>query len=139
MDVTVFHYNKQGTLTRLQVADALPEGYMIPETVHHEQQGLAISPDGGFLYTLLNGPNAAAVFRIDSDSGLLTRMQAVPVHGVRPRALALTPDGRYLLSGCLVSGDIAVYRVKENGTLEETGNTAVQKGISYFSFYQLKG
>lgn len=138
MDVTVFRYDKQGTLTRIQVANALPEGYVIPETVHHEQQGLAISPDGRFLYTLLNGPNAVAAFCIDSGTGLLTRLENAAVHGTRPRALALTPEGDYLLTGCLVSGDIAVYRVRENGTLEETENSTVQKGVSYFSFFPPK-
>ncbi|MCD8142896.1 MAG: lactonase family protein [Clostridiales bacterium] len=138
MDVAVFQYDAQGTLRRLQIANALPEGQGIPEAAHYEQQGLAISPDGRFLYTLLNGPNAVAVFRIDPDTGLLTLMENVAVRGVRPRALALTPDGDFLLAGCLVSGDITVFRVKEDGTLDETGGTAVQKGVSYFSFYQPK-
>ncbi len=83
-------------------------------------------------------PNAVAVFRIDPATGLLTLVENVAVRGVRPRALALTPDGDFLLAGCLVSGDITVFRVKEDGTLDGTGGTAVQKGVSYFSFYQPK-
>lgn len=138
MDVAVFRYDEQGMLERLQIANALPEGHEIPEDAKYEQQGLAISPDGRFLYTLLNGPNAIAVFRIDRATGLLNLVENLAVCGVWPRALALTPEGNYLLVGCLVSGNITVFKVREDGTLDEMESTTVQKGVSYFSFYKPK-
>lgn len=137
MDVSVFRYDGDGRTERIQIANAVLEGYVIPGDVHHEQQGLCISPDGARLYTLLNGPNAVGVFAIDQASGRLTLIQNAKIDGIRPRGLAMTPDGRFVLTSCLVSGDIAVYRVQEDGTLSRTTGKAVQKGASYLSFYQV--
>ncbi|NTV91058.1 MAG: lactonase family protein, partial [Clostridiales bacterium] len=43
--------------------------------------------------------------------------------GNLPRGLCLSPDGRYMLSGNMISGDITTFRVLEDGTLEATGKT----------------
>lgn len=137
MDVTAFRYDSDGNLERIQIANAVPDSYVIPKEVHHEQQGLCISEDGTRLYTLLNGPNAVGVFAVDPETGRLALLQNAKIEGVRPRGLAITPDGRFVLTSCLVSGDIAVYRVNQDGTLVRTEGKAVQKGASYLSFYQV--
>ena len=38
-----------------------------------------------------------------------------------PRGIRLSPDGKYLLSGNMVSGDITTFTVNEDGTLTPTG------------------
>jgi 6-phosphogluconolactonase len=77
------------------------------------------------------------VFAVDPETGRLALLQNAKIEGVRPRGLAITPDGKFVLTSCLVSGDIAVYRVNQDGTLVRTEGKAVQKGASYLSFYQV--
>ncbi len=135
LNVSVFRYDETGGLERTCVADALPDGYVIPEGIHHEQQGFCMHPSGKYLYTLMNGPNSVGVFCVDEKEGRITRIQNVAVEGVRPRGLSISPEGEFLLTGCLVSGDIAVYKIQEDGTLEKTVHKAVQRGASYMTFY----
>ena len=134
MPVTAFRYTEEGELTPVGKADCLPEGTVV-EGPHKEQQGFCISPDGRFLYNVIHGLDSVAVFAIDQETGGITRIQNAPIEGNWPRGCALSPDGRFLLTACLVGGEIAVYKVNEDGTLNFTGHTAQMKGCAYFSFF----
>lgn len=134
MPVTVFRYTEDGGMTYTGKADCLPEGCVV-ESPHKEQQGFCISKDGRFLYNIVHGLDSVAVFAIDQKTGGITRIQNAPIEGNWPRGCALSPDGRFLLTACLVGGEIAVYKVNEDGTLTFTGHKANMKGCAYFSFF----
>ncbi|MCI2049540.1 MAG: lactonase family protein [Lachnospiraceae bacterium] len=139
LNVTAFRYDEQGSLERICVRNALSDGRVINSDIHNEQQGFCMSPDGKYLYTLLNGPDAVAVFEVDETSGRIELLQNAAVKGIRPRGLSISPDGKYVLTSCLVSGDIGVYAVRKDGTLECIHEcAAVQKGASYMSFFEGK-
>jgi 6-phosphogluconolactonase len=84
--------------------------------------------------SLFNSPNAIGVLEIEQASGALRLLQNAPIRGKRPRGLGISPDGLWVLSGCLVSGDIASYRVKDDGRLDETGYGVSIPGVSYINF-----
>lgn len=130
MIVTAFHYDEDGHLELLNKVDCLP-----PAEKANCGQGFCISPDGKYLYNLLNGYNAVAVLAIDQQTGHIRLIQHMPVEGAKPRNCALSPDGRFLVTACL-SGEIAVYAVGEGGLLTPTGHTAFLKGSAYITFYQ---
>ena len=56
--------------------------------------GVAVTPDGKFLYVSNQFDSTVTTFSVDA-SGLLTRGPVVPV-GTAPSALAITPDGGFL-------------------------------------------
>ena len=67
------------------------------------------------------GHNSIACFRIDQNSGRLTRTAIVPSEPV-PRALNVDPLGNFLYAAGLDSGKLAAYKVNESwGGLDRIG------------------
>ncbi|MGN0967957.1 MAG: lactonase family protein, partial [Oscillospiraceae bacterium] len=79
-------------------------------------------PNGKVLYCTLCGLNLIVVCRID-ENGVPRPVQRINSRGNLPRGIALSPDGRFLLSGNMVSGDITTFAVDEEGLLTDTGKT----------------
>ncbi len=130
MNVVCVRYDEGGALELAGSVSVLPEGTVQPEGVLYEQQGFLIHPDGKHLYSVLNGPNAVAVFALD-EAGMPSLLANVPVDGVWPRGAAFSPDGGLLIVSCLVSGDVLTCRLGEDGIPVPTGHRSVQKGASY--------
>jgi 6-phosphogluconolactonase (cycloisomerase 2 family) len=51
----------------------------------------------------------------------LELVQNIDCEGTMPRGICISPDGKYLLSGNLTSGDITVFAIGEDGLLSSTG------------------
>lgn len=130
MPVTTLRYDEAGHLEKVHSADSLPEDYTGPAV----GQGFCISPDGQYLYNLLQGACQVAVLKIDQDTGHLQLIQSMAVDGVKPRNCALSPDGRFLVTAC-ISGEIAVYAVGSDGKLAKTQHGAFLNGSAYITFY----
>ena len=135
--VSAFRYRENGLLERTDRINAL--NLCHPELIHApirlEQQGFVINPAKRCLYTLINSANVLAVLRFDRN-GKLFRIQNVPVEGIWPRGLTITPNGRYVLATCLDSGEIIRYQTEEDGTLRTGSVIGKQKGASWITFYQ---
>lgn len=129
MMVSAFRYDEDGNLTLINKVNCLPEGASADCG-----QGFCISHDGKYLYNLLNGYNAVAVLGIHQETGEISLLQQIPVEGVHPRICALSPDGRFLITTCL-GGEIAVYRVGEDGLLTRTEHSAHLRGSAYITFF----
>lgn len=129
MMVSAFRYTEDGMLTPINKVDCLPEG-----SSADCGQGFCISNDGKYLYNLLNGYNAVAVLSIDQETGEISVVQHIAVEGTHPRICALSPDGRFLITTCL-GGEIAVYRVGEDGRLTRTEHSAHLRGSAYITFF----
>ena len=129
MIVTALKYDEEGNLQRINRADCLPEDY----TGAAVGQGFCISPDGKYLYNLLQGICAVAVLKIDQKTGEVSVIQRIAVEGGKPRHCALSPDGRFLITACL-TGEISVYSVGQDGLLSPTEHSAFLKGSAYITF-----
>jgi 6-phosphogluconolactonase (cycloisomerase 2 family) len=135
MVISSFHYTSDGQVTLADAVNALPENHVIPQKEHYEQQGMCISKDGKYIYTLMNGPNMIGVISMDGENGALRVIQTVELEGEWPRGIALAPGGGFIVTACLVSGDIRSFAVGADGRLSETQYRAKQRGASYMSFY----
>ncbi len=88
---------------------------------------LAFSPDGLQLYAAGYGNNSVVVFAVDQSSGALSFVERIKqgqssggltVDGLkRPRAVAVSHDGKNLYAAGFVSDAIAVFRRLADGTL----------------------
>ncbi|GAA3613714.1 hypothetical protein GCM10022419_118530 [Nonomuraea rosea] len=84
-------------------------------------RGIAMTPDGRFLFVSTGDPLADTVpdvlvrFRVEGD-GTLTRLGTTPI-GAAGGAMALTPDGRFLFVPCSASREVFVFRVGPDGGL----------------------
>lgn len=155
MRVTAFRYDENGALEKLGSAFALPEELLglptpaVREALHGEsalppadglwpleQQGFCLSADGSFLYDMLNGADAVAVFAVEKETGALTRLQTVPVEGRWVRGGVLSPDGRFLVVSALQSGGVSVFPIRPDGTLGACVSRVELRGGSYLTFLQ---
>ncbi|MDA0656321.1 MAG: lactonase family protein [Proteobacteria bacterium] len=115
----------RGTLTHLQTVPTLPEDWSGDSRCSQIQ----ITPCGRFLYAPNRGHDSIAEFSVDQDSGILKALGHTPAEA-SPRALALDPKGRFLLSASFLSGHLSVYRVDSKtgrlaGGLDQTSRYKV--------------
>ena len=97
-------------------------------------QDIMVHPNGKTLYCTLCGLNLIVVCRL-GDDGVPVPVQRIDSRGNLPRGLALSPDGRFLLSGNMVSGDITLFACDEEGMLKDTGKTFEAVSPSAMRFY----
>tara|TARA_R110002050_G_scaffold94765_2_gene197249 strand:- start:109916 stop:110983 length:1068 start_codon:yes stop_codon:yes gene_type:complete len=78
-----------------------------------------LSKDERFLYGSNRGENSIAVFKRNTQTGTLDKIQNISVHGDWPRNFTLDPTGRFLLVANKKSNNISIFKVDKNtGTLE---------------------
>ncbi|HIR13996.1 MAG TPA: lactonase family protein [Candidatus Choladousia intestinavium] len=68
-----------------------------PESIGSACCGMKISPSGKYLYASTAGENTAAVFQIDQDTGLLTRLCCLPISGEYPKDIDVFPGEKTLV------------------------------------------
>lgn len=133
MAVSSFRYTEDGEVEKIDTADVLPAGCVVPPRTQYEQQGLCISNDGAYVYSCLKGPNAVAVLALKED-GALRVLQHAPISGEWPRGLAILPGGKFVTASCLASGDVASYAVGADGCLQRVCAVTGSRGGTYMSF-----
>ena len=85
----------------------------------HNPSYLALAPDGGTLYAVLERPEGGrvAAFAVDGDG--LRALGSQPTGGTSPCHLSVHPTGRYVLTANYASGSVAVHRIHDDGSLGE--------------------
>lgn len=130
-----FHYDsRSGKLERFDKVYLLPEDPGPVDGKPVGAQDILVHPNGRVLYCTLCGLNLIVVCRLDGE-GRPVPCQRIPSRGVLPRGLALSPDGRYLFSGNMVSGDITSFSVDDEGLLTDTGRTFPAVSPSAIRFF----
>ena len=133
--LNVLRYSEpDGKLERLKYMDLTFRDHGLVDGKPVGAQDILVSPDGKTLYVSLVGINEIAVLSLD-EAGLPTLVQSVPCGGVLPRGLRLSPDGRYLFSGNMVSGDISVLPVESDGRLGPVKHVCPAVSPSAIQFY----
>lgn len=108
-----------GCFRELQTVSTLPDGFDGQSTC----ADVHLSPDGRFVYASNRGHDSIAIFRIDGESGLLSRLGHASTQGKTPRNFALDPEGNFLLAANQDSDTIVTFRIdKKSGALEPTGH-----------------
>jgi 6-phosphogluconolactonase len=86
--------------------------------------GLAISPDGRFVYAANRGHDTIAVFAVRADGAVLERIGEVRVGEpvtTLPWELRFDPAGELLFVANQLSGTVLSFRVVEDGSLDPAG------------------
>ncbi len=63
---------------------------------HDAASALRISYDGEYLFCSTSGDDSVACYKIDQESGMLTRLFSLPTSGIYPKDIALFPDQKHL-------------------------------------------
>ena len=85
---------------------------------------LTLHPSGRFLYAVnevgeLDGKKGGAVsaFAVDPSTGKLTYLNRESTHGEDPCHLTVEPTGRLVLAANYTGGSVAVFRVRDDGSV----------------------
>ena len=133
-----FHYDTAtGKIERFDSVYLLEEDPGLVEGKPVGAQDIMVHPNGKVLYCTLCGLNLIVVCRID-ENGVPRPVQRIDSRGNLPRGIALSPDGRFLLSGNMVSGDITVFAADEEGLLTDTGVTVPAVSPSAMRFFEVE-
>lgn len=130
-----FRYDEQtGELNRFDKVYLLDEDPGMVDGKPVGAQDIMVHPNGKTLYCTLCGLNLIVVCHID-ENGAPRPVQRIYSRGNLPRGIALSPDGRFLLSGNMVSGDVTTFAVDEEGLLTDTGKTFEAVSPSAIRFF----
>jgi 6-phosphogluconolactonase len=117
--VVAFSYHRaSGKLTAVQAISTLPTDFSGEDNSAEIQVG----PSGRFLYASNRGADSITVFKIDTGTGSLEKIQIVPTQGKTPRNFVIDPTGKYLLAANQDSNEIVVFTIdSDSGHLTPTG------------------
>jgi 6-phosphogluconolactonase (cycloisomerase 2 family) len=86
-----------------------------------ESSDLTVHQNGRRLYAAVRGVNRIAALDIDNE-GRISMKKSIDCGGEHPRGLRIAPDGRFLLCANMVSGNITVFAIHDDGSLEVAGD-----------------
>ncbi|RDY61136.1 lactonase family protein [Flagellimonas nanhaiensis] len=82
---------------------------------------IRLHPNGKFLFVANRGAELLTIFKVHENK--LLNIEHQYTHGEELREFNITPDGKWLIACHQNSYDTVVYRIKEDGKLEETYRT----------------
>jgi 6-phosphogluconolactonase len=124
--VAMSYHPKLGILKKIQILSTLPEGV---EPIGSTAECL-VHPTGKFVYVSNRGHNSIAVFKIDQDTGHLTKVEIEPTLGKIPRGFGIDPKGKFLVVGHQKTDKVSVFKINQaSGDLTFTGNSIQLNGV----------
>jgi 6-phosphogluconolactonase len=107
-----------GYASALGVVDLGPEGFGAPAEVALAESPsfVVVSGDGRFVYTALETAGRLGAWAV-AEEGPWRALGQQPTGGSAPCHLALSPDGRWLVTADYASGSVSVHPVEGDGSL----------------------
>lgn len=120
-EILVYSYNGEGKTPQFELLQKVST-VMDSQEVACAASGLKIAPSGNYLYCSTAGDNSAGVFKIDKETGLLTKVCILPISGKYPKDLAVFPDEKTLVVLNHESNEICFFHIDyEKGLLVMKG------------------
>jgi 6-phosphogluconolactonase len=116
------------TVRLIQTVSLLPDGFAGKPwgaDVH-------VTADGRYVYTSERSSSTLSGYRIDQQSGMVTRIGVWPTE-TQPRGFNIASSGRYLLAVGEKSGHLSVYRIDADGSLHSTGRYRTGDGPNWIA------
>ena len=119
-----------GHFEQLQSLDAMDNGVACSRAHHSGCSGIVVSSGSGSdtdgtLYATSRTDSKVNVFRVDKDTGLLTRLGSVPSHGIGPRSLCLDSAAGRLHVANKDSQNVVTYTLGADGMVTDDGQHTV--------------
>jgi 6-phosphogluconolactonase len=125
-----------GSVTSVKRTDSGFEQIDLDSTLDENYTGknscadIHLSPDERFLYGSNRGENSIAVFKRNTETGTLDKIQNTSVHGDWPRNFTLDPTGKFVLVANQKSNDITVFKIdSETGKLSYLHTTELPSPV----------
>ncbi|MCI8418730.1 MAG: lactonase family protein [Lachnospiraceae bacterium] len=108
--ITVYEYDGSGKTPEFNLIQKVPTRSSYHSAVS-AASALRFSRDDSLVLCTNAGDNSAGIFRVDKDTGLLTKICILPVSGDYPKAIDFFPDNRHIMSLNHESNTITIFRV----------------------------
>jgi YVTN family beta-propeller protein len=86
-----------------------------------EPQGIALTPDGKFLYVANRGAGTLSAFAVAASGALTPLVPPTAAVGTQPRGVSVTPDGHHLYVANSASDTVSAFDVAASGALTPIG------------------
>ncbi|MBX2814175.1 MAG: beta-propeller fold lactonase family protein [Myxococcales bacterium] len=123
---------KQGILSEIQSVSFLPKKFS--GKVWGSQ--LAVTPDARLLFTAERTSSMITTFAIDPETNHAKALHHTPTEK-QPRAIALSPEGHFLLVAGQRSHQLSVYKISAEGQLSPAGRYPVGHNPSWVEVISL--
>jgi 6-phosphogluconolactonase len=125
--VTAYKYaGKDGSFKPQQTLSTLPSAH----EGHNSCADIHFTPDSRFLYVSNRGHDSIAGFALASNERPLTFLGTTATEHT-PREFAIDPAGSYLYAAGQKSGNVAAYKIHNDGNLERFATYAVGKNPTW--------
>ena len=119
--IYVYRYDgsgKEPTFEKIQEVQSMYDD----KDVSSASCALKVSPSGKYLYCSSAGENSVGIFRINQETGILTKILILPISGGYPKDIDVFPDEKTLIVLCHESGYMRFFTIDyEKGTLVMKG------------------
>ena len=139
-EINVYSYDGTGKNPQFELLQSVSTLSDELDEMHDAASGLALAPDGKHLFCSTAGDNTVAMYKIDAQSGFLTKKFALPISGEYPKDLAIFPDCRHLAVVNHESNSITTFAIDyENSLLIQKGRPLKVETPNCIMFSRIEG
>lgn len=109
-EILVYSYDGSGKVPKFELIQKV-DSRMDPDERGCASSGLKISPSGRYLYCSTAGDNSVAIYRIDPETGLLSKICKLPISGKYPKDIEVFPDEKTLVTLNHESNEIRFFTI----------------------------
>lgn len=120
-ELLVYAYDGSGKVPKFELIQKT-DTRMDKDELGCASSGLRISPSGKYLYCSTAGDNSVAIYEINRETGMVSKVLKLPVSGKYPKDIEVFPDEKTLISLNHESNEIRFF------TIDYEKKTLVMKG-----------
>ena len=138
-NITVYYYedrNGSPHFERIQTIETMADKKEFTSSA----SALAFSEDYEYLLSSTAGEDTVVVYKVNKETGLLTKCFALPVSGEYPKDAAFFPDGRHLVSLNHESNTMTFFKIDyDNNVMMMSAPSIKVDRPNSVNFYKIEG
>lgn len=121
-EVEVYAYTVENDLPVFEKIQSISTTSDNVDRAHDAASGMCLTNNGKYLFTSTAGDNTVAMFSVDEETGMLTKLSALPISGEYPKTITVFPDDKHIAVVNHESNTITTF------TIDYEKNILIQKG-----------
>lgn len=136
--IDVYHYHEEGNVPYFDHIQTVPTSDKF-KAKGVAASALNISLDGKYIVASTAGDNCVSLYRINQETGELSRLFYLPVSGEYPKDATLFPDNRHLVSLNHESDTMTFFRIDyENNCMVMNGKEMIVRQANCIVFHEVE-
>lgn len=109
-EILVYSYDGSGKVPKFELIQKV-DSRMDKKEIGCASSGLKVSPSGKYLYCSTAGDNSVAIYAIDQETGMLSKICKLPISGKYPKDIEVFPDEKTLVTLNHESNEIRFFTI----------------------------